>query len=144
MKNEDHSVEPILNPDFVDVKKNVLTAKKINNIDLSEDVLTYKVRFENQISEVFSDMYLHWLPFALKFIKQDLHIMYVVISFILFTLFCQVNDEKTFKEAVTIVGDLNVIPGSSNLGDLSIPSDSDLVLLNSNDVQLSTVNIAAR
>ena len=143
MKNEDHSVEPILNPDSVDVKKNVLTAKKINNIDLSEDVLTYKVRFEDQISEVFSDMYLHWLPFALKFIKQDLHIMYVVISFILFTLFCQVNDEKTFKEAVTIVGDLNVIPGSSN-GDLSIPSNSDLVLLNSNDVKISTVNIAAR
>ena len=53
MKNEDHSVEPILNPDSVDVKKNVLTAKKINNIDLSEDVLTYKVRIENRFSEVF-------------------------------------------------------------------------------------------
>ena len=53
MKNEDHSVEPILNPDSVDVKKNVLTAKKINNIDLSEDVLTYKVRIENRCFEVF-------------------------------------------------------------------------------------------
>ena len=74
MKNEDHSVVPILNPDSVDVNKNVLTAKKINNIDLSEDVLTYKVRFENWISKVFSDTYFHWLPFALKF-KQELHIM---------------------------------------------------------------------
>lgn len=45
MKNQANTVAAILNPDSVDVKENVLiaTEKKVNGLDLSEDVLTYKV-----------------------------------------------------------------------------------------------------
>ena len=88
----------VLNPASVDVEGDVVMtvsdpAVLINNVDLSEDVLTY-------------------------------------------------SDEKTFTAAVTITGDLIVIPVTAAAGDLTVPTDSDIILVNDQDAEQIVVNIA--
>ena len=119
-KNENHTVTTILSPASVDVEGNVVMTPtamppitldgegnvvmtplsppvRINQVDLSEDVLTYKA-----------------------------------------------GDEKTFTAAVIISGDLNVVPGDAGTGDLTIPTDSDIILVNDQNAEVIAVNIADR